>query len=158
VVTIDSVAKTAGRPGGVRFGALLHGILRDSELTAGRQQIQDLARMHGKLLDATAAEVEAAVDAVVATLQHPLLRRAAAAERCHRELPVVLPLEDGRTLEGVIDLAFLEKGEWTVVDFKTDAELSASKPRYERQVQWYVHALSKLTGLPAKGVLLWNNV
>jgi ATP-dependent helicase/nuclease subunit A len=158
VVTIDSVAKTAGRPGGVRFGALLHGILRDSELTAGREQIQDMARMHGKLLDATAAEVAAAVDSVVATLQHPLLRRAAEAERCHRELPVVLPLEDGRTLEGVIDLAFLVNGEWTVVDFKTDAELSASKPRYERQVQWYVHALSKLTGLPAKGVLLWNKL
>ena len=154
VVTIESVAKTAGRPGGVRFGALLHGILRDAGLGAARAEVQDLARMHGKLLDATAAEIEAAVDAALATLQHPLLRRAAAAERCHRELPVVLPLAGGRTLEGVIDLAFLENNEWTVVDFKTDAELATSRARYERQVQWYVHALSALTGLPAKGVLL----
>ena len=53
-----------------------------------------------------------------------------------------------------MDLAFLENGEWTVVDFKTDSQLSASKARYERQVQWYVHALSRLTGQPAKGVLL----
>jgi ATP-dependent helicase/nuclease subunit A len=157
VVTIDSVAKAVGTPGGLRFGALLHGILRDSELTASREQVHDLAQMHGKLLDASGAEIEAAVDAVVATLQHPLLRRAAAAERCHRELPLLLPLGDGRTLEGVVDLAFLENGEWTVVDFKTDSELSANKARYERQVQWYVHALSKLTGLPAKGVILWNN-
>src|SRR5216684_2533313 len=119
------------RSGGLRFGALLHGILRDSELTAGREQVHDLAQMHGKLLDASGAEMEAAVDAVMATLEHPLLRRAATAERCHRELPLLLPLGDGRTLEGVVDLAFLENGEWTVVDFKTDAELSGSKARYE---------------------------
>jgi len=151
-------AQPAGRSGGRRFGALLHGILRDSELTAGREHVHDLAQMHGKLLDASGAEIEAAVDEVVATLQHPLLRRAAAAGRCHRELPLLLPLGDGRTLEGVVDLAFLENGEWTIVDFKTDADLSGSKARYERQVQWYVHALSKLTGLPAKGVLLWNRI
>jgi len=114
--------------------------------------------MHGKLLDASGAEIEAAVDTVAATLQHPLLRRAALAERCHRELPLLLPLGDGRTLEGIVDLAFLENGEWTVVDFKTDANLTASRAQYERQVQWYVHALSKLTGLPAKGVILWNKV
>jgi ATP-dependent exoDNAse (exonuclease V) beta subunit len=156
VVTIDSVARAVSTSGGVRFGALLHGILRDSDLTAGREHVHDLGQLHGKLLDASGSEIEAAIDAVVATLQHPLIRRAAAAERCHRELPLLLPLGDGRTLEGVVDLAFLENGEWTVVDFKTDAELSGSKARYERQVQWYVYALSKLTGLPAKGVLLWN--
>ena len=158
VMMIELAAKDLGRPGGVRFGALLHAILRDSELSARREQLQDLAQMHGKLLDASVAEIEAAVDAVAATLQHPLLRRAASAERCHRELPLLLPLGDGRTLEGIVDLAFLENGEWTVVDFKTDANLSASKAQYERQVQWYVHALSKLTGLPAKGVILWNKV
>jgi ATP-dependent helicase/nuclease subunit A len=114
--------------------------------------------MHGKLLDASVVEIEAVVDTVAATLQHPLMRRAASAERCHRELPLLLPLGDGRTLEGIVDLAFLENGEWTVVDFKTDANLSASKAQYERQVQWYVHALSKLTGLPANGVILWNKV
>jgi ATP-dependent exoDNAse (exonuclease V) beta subunit len=152
-VAMDSVA-AAGRSGGVRFGSLLHGILRDAELNAGREQVHDLAQMHGKLLDASVAEIEAAVDAVTATLQHPLLRRAAAADRCHRELPLLLPLGDGRTLEGIVDLAFQENEEWTVVDFKTDAELSANKARYERQVQWYVYALSKLTGLRAKGTLL----
>jgi hypothetical protein len=156
VVTIEAVAKAASGGSGVRFGSLLHGILRDSGLAAGREQVQDLAQMHGKLLDATGAEIEAAIDAVVAMLQHPLLRRAAAAERSHRELPLLLPLGDGRTLEGIVDLAFLENGEWTVVDFKTDAELRANQARYERQVQWYVHALSKLTSLPAKGVILWN--
>ena len=54
-------------------------------------------------------------------------------------------------LEGVIDLAFLEDGAWVVVDFKSEALAPA---RYERQVQWYLHALSKLTGRPAGGYLL----
>jgi ATP-dependent helicase/nuclease subunit A len=153
-ITVESAAKPQTRPGGIRFGALLHVILRDTDLVAGREQIQKLAAMHGKLLDADNAEVDAAVDAVLAALQHPLLQRARAAKRCHRELPVLLPLPDGKTLEGVIDLAFLENDQWNVVDFKTDAELAASKARYERQVQWYVHALFTLTGQPAKGILL----
>ena len=69
-------------------------------------------------------------------------------------MPLLLPLADGTTLEGVMDLAFLEDGVWTVLDFKTNAELSSSQSRYERQVQWYAYALSKLTGLPARGILL----
>ena len=30
-------------------------------------------------------------------------------------------------------------------------QLIERQARYERQVQWYAHALSQLTGLPAKG-------
>jgi len=153
-VTIESVAQAAGRPRGARFGALLHGILRDTDLAAAREQVEDLARMHGKLLGASGEEMESVVAAVLAALEHPLLARARAASRCHREAPLQLPLSDGRRLEGVMDLAFLEGDTWTVLDFKTDAELASSQNRYERQVQWYAYALSKLTGLPTRGVLL----
>jgi hypothetical protein len=38
-----------------------------------------------------------------------------------------------------------------VVDFKSD---SGSAARYERQLQWYLYALSKLTGREAAGHLL----
>jgi ATP-dependent helicase/nuclease subunit A len=153
-VTIAAAARPEGRPGGARFGTLLHGVLRDTDLAAGPAQVRELAKIHGKLLGAAGEEVDAAVDAALSVLAHPLIAQARAAERCYRELPVLLPLADGRTLEGVADLAFLQNGEWTVVDFKTDAELKASKARYERQVQWYCYSVSTLTGLPAKGVLL----
>jgi ATP-dependent exoDNAse (exonuclease V) beta subunit len=153
-VSVDSIAQAASRPRGARFGALLHGILRDTDLSADREQIEGLAGVHGKLLAATDEEIGSVVDAVLATLNHPLLARARAAGRCHREMPILLPLPGGRTLEGVMDLAFLEAGAWTVLDFKTDAELSFSQSRYERQVQWYAYALATLTGLPASGVLL----
>jgi ATP-dependent exoDNAse (exonuclease V) beta subunit len=94
------------------------------------------------------------VEAVAAALAHPILRQAAASPRCHREIPFLLPISDRRSLEGVIDLAFVANNQWTVVDFKTDAEFSENNSRYERQVQWYVYSLSTLTGLPARGVLL----
>jgi hypothetical protein len=35
-----------------------------------------------------------------------------------------------------------------VVDFKTDEDSSRRSAQYERQVQWYGHAVSQLTGSP----------
>jgi ATP-dependent exoDNAse (exonuclease V) beta subunit len=57
-------------------------------------------------------------------------------------------------VEGTADLAFLEAGAWTLVDFKTDAHISSSRAQYERQLQWYAFALSKATGLKVTAILL----
>jgi ATP-dependent exoDNAse (exonuclease V) beta subunit len=65
-----------------------------------------------------------------------------------------MELGNTRVMEGVIDLAFVESTSWVVVDFKTDASFEDSRVRYERQLQWYAHALAKLTGMPASAVLL----
>jgi ATP-dependent exoDNAse (exonuclease V) beta subunit len=153
-VAIESAGQAAGRPGGARFGALLHAVLRDIDLGSGGGEAKKLAAMHGKLLDATGEEIAAAVKAALAALGHPLLERARAAARRHREIPVLLPIDDGKILEGVIDLAFVENGAWTVVDFKSDTELAANRLRYERQAQWYAFALGRLTGQPATPVLV----
>ena len=153
-IETKSVAKPQKRPGGARFGALFHGVLRDAGFAAARDSIATLAGIHGKAMGANEAEIDAAAAAVIAALAHPLLREAAVAPRCHRELPLLLPLPDGRTLEGVVDLAFLANDSWTVIDFKTDDEFPANRARYERQIQWYVYSLAALTGIPAKGVLL----
>ena len=99
----------------------MHAILRDLDLRGAPAQIAALARVHARLLDAPAEEAEAAAAAVEAAWAHPLLERARAAARCHRELPIPLRLEDGRLLEGVIDLAFIEQDRWVIVDFKSDA-------------------------------------
>ena len=82
------------------------------------------------------------------------LARARAAERCHREYPLVAKLADGRVLEGFIDLAFVENGQWIVVDFKTDADTQQRREQYERQLQWYAFAMTAMTGMPARAVLL----
>jgi ATP-dependent exoDNAse (exonuclease V) beta subunit len=71
-----------------------------------------------------------------------------------REAPVVLRLPDGSILEGTLDLAFRERGIWTVVDFKTDAELAEGRTRYEGQVRLYAPAVETATNEPAAGVIL----
>jgi len=148
-VTVESVSTAPDRAGGTAFGLLVHAILRDLDLRGAPDQIAALASVNARLLDVDVAAE--ATSAVHAAWEHPLLRRARAAVRCHRELPFHLPLADGGLLEGVIDLAFLEHNAWVVVDFKTDA---SSLARYTRQVQWYVYALRRLTGREVEGRLL----
>jgi ATP-dependent helicase/nuclease subunit A len=150
-VHIEDASTGYGRPGGARFGILVHAILRDLDLRGTPAQIAALAHVHARLLNMSAEDAAAAAAAVAAAWAHPLLERARAAERCHRELPIHLPLEDGSLMEGVIDLAFVEQGRWVVVDFKSDA---AGLPRYQRQLRWYLYALSKLTGREAVGHLM----
>ncbi len=151
ITIVEDVTSHSERPGGRRLGILLHAVLRDLDLRGAPDQIAALAQVHARLLDATQDEADAATTAISAAWSHPLLQRARAAQRCHRELPVHLQLDDGSLLEGVIDLAFLEQDHWVVVDFKSD---SAHSPRYQRQLQWYLQALSKLTGQPSQGFLL----
>jgi ATP-dependent exoDNAse (exonuclease V) beta subunit len=129
----------------------VHAVLRDLDLNGAGDQIPAIARVHARLLGAPREEADAAADAVASAWAHPLLDRARASGLCHREMPIHLRLEDGRLLEGVMDLAFLEEDRWVVVDFKSD---SASAARYERQLQWYLYALWKLTGREARGYLL----
>ena len=89
-----------------------------------------------------------------AALAHPLLRRAAAAAlegRVRREVPGGAALADGTLLESVVDLAFQEAGAWTVVDFKTDAELAPRLEVYRRQVALYVQGGGAGDGPPRAG-------
>ncbi len=161
-VALESVARDAGRdrPGGKRFGTLVHAVLATVDLDADQAAVEGAARLQARLLRASPTEVGAAVTAVVAALEHPLLRRAAAAMnggRCRRESPVAVVLEDGTIAEGVIDAAFYEDEPtplWTVVDFKTDVEIASRLDEYRRQVRLYGHAIANATGVPARGVLL----
>jgi len=157
-VEIMSVARADGRPSGRRFGTLVHAVLRDVALDADGDTIAKLAALNARSLGATAEESAAAESAIKAALKHPLMARARAAERIHREYPVTLKLDGNQLLEGVIDLAFVENGAWTIVDFKTDAEhvsqSQARREQYLRQLQWYGHSLERLTGLRARAYLL----
>jgi ATP-dependent helicase/nuclease subunit A len=94
------------------------------------------------------------VVAVRGALTHPLLVRAAAALSLRREVPIALDTKAG-LIEGIADLAFESTpGEWTVVDFKTDAELRTSQRIYIAQVQIYANAIAAATQSTASGILL----
>ena len=157
-VALESASPAPDRPHGRRFGTLLHAVLATVNLDAKRAGVEDAAGLQGRLLGATADEIAAAVEAAGRALAHPLMRRAAEAARdgrCRRETPVLLRLDDGVIVEGVVDAAFLEDGAgWTVVDFKTDVEIAGRLEEYRRQVGLYARAIAQATGARARGVLL----
>jgi ATP-dependent exoDNAse (exonuclease V) beta subunit len=165
-VAIETAAPGIERPGGVRFGTLVHALLSDVPLDAASVAsgfsgpdagLGRLAEVHGRLLGADAAEVAAARDVVARTLAHPVMQaaaRAAAARGCYREVPVTFRLDDASIVEGHVDLAFDDGQGFVVVDFKTDRELDGALDRYRRQVQIYAAAISQAMGKRAKGVLM----
>jgi ATP-dependent exoDNAse (exonuclease V) beta subunit len=149
------------RPSGRRFGALTHAMLASIDLNADTDALRESAAVNGRLFGATEREIDAAVIAVRATLGHPILRRAAATVgrgELRRETPVLLRLDDGSLVEGVVDLAFREDTSdfsgWTVLDFKTDREFGALTDRYTAQVAAYSDAVQAATRLLSRGILL----
>jgi ATP-dependent helicase/nuclease subunit A len=146
--------RASERPSGRRFGTLVHAILRDVPLDADRATIDELSEVHGRVLGADLSEIHAAVLPVVELLSHDLIARARSAERTMREHPIVFEADDGTLLDGTIDLLFFAQGRWTVVDFKTDADVRARRDQYLIQMKWYCCALENITRQPVSGILL----
>jgi ATP-dependent helicase/nuclease subunit A len=152
-IAVVAIPGAEGRPRGPRFGSLVHAVLAIVPLDADADAVRRTADVQGRLLAAPADEVVAAGTVVAAVLAHDLMARARAATRFRRETPVTWLQRDGTLIEGVLDLAFEEDGATTVVDFKTDHELTAGEARYRAQLQKYVDAVAGVTGKPARGVL-----
>jgi ATP-dependent exoDNAse (exonuclease V) beta subunit len=154
VITVEKTPRPGERPSGIRFGTLVHTILRDVDFAAPDDDVRRLAELHARLLDAPDEEVAAASAAVRSALGHPLMARAAVAARCHRETPFLVEVEAGQIVEGTIDLLFKEDGRWVVVDFKTDVDLEGLGEKYRLQLGWYLFAVQRMMRESAEGVLL----
>ena len=156
-VALVAAAPSGARPGGPRFGTLVHAALATVALDATPTQIVETVNLQARILGAPAEEVEGATALVTTALAHPLMARARdawRAGRCRRETPVACRQPDGSLVEGVLDLAFEETGGWTVVDFKTDAEIAGELGRYRRQVGLYASVVAKATGKNVTAVLM----
>jgi len=147
-------APREGRASGKLFGTLVHAILAECALDADADALRAMARYQGRLLDASEAEVAAAITAVAAALAHPRLVEARGSADVRRECPITVPLEDGSIAEGVIDLAYRTDAGWVIVDFKTDRELGEKVP-HAVQLSIYARAVAAATGEPATTVLLY---
>jgi ATP-dependent exoDNAse (exonuclease V) beta subunit len=153
VVAIDGEAR---RPGGQRFGALVHAALAVVPLDADARAVETVVATQARILGAPDEERTTATTVVCATLRHPILeaaRDAARSGRCHRELPMT-NLIDGTLVEGVADLVYEQGDGLVVVDFKTDRPDGMARDRYQRQVALYAGALALATGRPVHAVLL----
>jgi ATP-dependent exoDNAse (exonuclease V) beta subunit len=156
-VTIESAVAGGSRPGGARFGTLVHAVLADMPLAADADVVARLAEGHGRVLAATGDEVNAVKEVARAVSRHAVWRDAIRAEEtglCYRETPVTLRVDADTLIEGNVDLAFVSGDEIVVVDFKTDRELDGALDVYTRQVQTYAAAVAEAMGKKARGVLL----
>jgi ATP-dependent exoDNAse (exonuclease V) beta subunit len=156
-VEVVTAAVGTARPRGARFGTLVHAALATVALDSTSAQIAEGVSLQARILGAPAEEAEAATALVAAALAHPLIGRARdawRAGRCRRETPVSCRESDGSLVEGVLDLAFEDDDGWTVVDFKTDAEIGGELTRYRRQVGLYASVVARATGREAIGVLM----
>jgi ATP-dependent exoDNAse (exonuclease V) beta subunit len=156
-VELVHVSRDLQRPSGKRFGALVHAVLAVAPLGADEAALARLCEQQGRVLAALPEELSAAVRATHDALAHPLLQRAAQARTrgdCRRETPVTIRDADGALIEGVVDLAFREAGRWTVIDFKTDLDISRGVDAYRQQVSAYADAIETATGEPTGAVLL----
>jgi len=157
-VTIVEGNSVSSRPGGARFGSLVHALLADVPLGAeGVAALDRLAEAHGRILGATKEEIEAGRDIVREVLGHPVMKAAEQAAReglCYREVPITYRLPSGVLVEGYVDLAFRQDSSMVVVDFKTDRELEGALEQYQRQVSLYASAIGQTAGLPTKSVLM----
>ena len=154
-ITVEEVARDAARPRGPRFGILVHAILMTCDANTHADAIDKFAAMHARILGANDTEVAAAILTVARTLASPLVRRAARAEEVHREVPVLIRLDDDRIIEGVADFAFLDRDGWVVIDFKTDVDIGRRIGEYRAQLALYVRGIRAATSNPARGVILW---
>ena len=156
-VELVGIAQDADRPSGRRFGVLVHAVLAHVPLDAQPLTIGEIAAVQGRILGADPAEILASARVAERVLAEPMLERARAAHRanrCRRETPVTVSTPDGTIVEGVIDLAFEDEAGWTVVDFKTDYELTRALDRYRRQVGLYADAIRRATDRDVRGVLM----
>jgi ATP-dependent exoDNAse (exonuclease V) beta subunit len=161
-IEVLDFSRVAGRPFGPRFGTLVHATLATVPLDASEHVIAAVARAQAQILPTAGRnryaeeEVYAAVEVVSSLLGDPLFDRVREADRdgrCDRELPITWKAPDGTLVEGTIDLAFEDAAGLTVVDFKTDRELSTDLDRYRRQLTVYCQALGTVRKMAAKGIL-----
>lgn len=129
---------------GTAFGTAVHRVMERvtehgdvGELAAGAARL-------GGLSERETASVRAAAESF---LSSPLIRRALAGEH-HRELPVAGRV-GAMTVDGVVDLIYRDDDGWVILDYKTDAGLSATTvDEYFRQLALYAHLIGDRLGSP----------
>ena len=86
----------------------------------------------------------------------PLGKRARSSQDVRREWGFRL-LDGELIVQGIIDLCFVENGQWVLVDYKTDRCAAAELPgKYGEQIRWYARALREITEYPVAECWLYG--
>ena len=112
-------------------------------LQAMLEEMHDAGVLTGE--EAAAVQPEAATGFFLSEIGRRMLN----SPEVHREWGFNLIRSEQRMLvQGVMDCAFLEDGEWILLDYKTDRadDAQAFTEAYRPQLAWYAEALERLTG------------
>ena len=151
---------------GAERGSLTHKALSIMPLEALRDSQDLMADVRRILHDMAEREVFTYQELMLLHMQgiagfyrSELGQRVLKSQRVRREWAFNLVVDDNQEtlLQGVIDCAFLEDGQWVLVDYKTDRinDEQAFCDRYRMQLTWYARALQRITGLPVREMWLY---
>ena len=94
-----------------------------------------------------------------AFLRSDLGRRMLQSAEVKREATFTMRISPDRPtmVQGIIDCAFRENGEWILIDYKTDRDTAPDTfvPRHEAQMNWYRTAMEQLTRLNVREMWLF---
>ena len=132
------------------IGSAVHAVLQEADLETG-SDLADIARRCA-LAEEMGQHTDEVRELAEATLESPVVRRAASAPWKDREVYVSADLDGVGVLDGIIDLIFEDcSGALVVVDFKTDrvpetGSLEAAATPYVPQLGAYAEAVRRATG------------
>lgn len=146
---------------GASRGTLFHTAMRELDLPAvsrARSLYHEIRAQLDILLDRGIFTVEERnalyIKDFTAFFDSMMGARLLTAENLRREWPFTWKKRDenGETLvQGVIDCCFIDRGEWILLDYKTDGgEPDEIIPRYRGQISLYAQALFEITGIPVR--------
>ena len=156
---------------GAQWGTLMHEAMQWLPL-AQYTQVSLTKELDGLVTKGTFTEEERNLlsdTSLYKFFSSDLGKRLINAKRIERELPFSMLFEGKRVydsledsenlfLQGIIDTAFEEDGEWVLVDYKTDRVKSGEDliKRYKIQMDLYKEALQRLTGMPVKACYIYS--
>ncbi len=153
---------------GAQIGTAFHRMMRMLSLAPLREAKRleaELAAQQNAMLESgviTRAEYDAVpVRMLVSFFAQPLGQRLLASMQVQREWAFTFKrtTAEGETqlLQGVIDCCFIERGEWILIDYKTDSagDVQAAIEKHRPQLDIYAEALASITGVPVRERILY---
>ena len=139
------------------IGVCAHAVLEQWDFTRPRTEISTVieqtsrcyvAQDHPQLMADVTEDLTVLFENFLSSAPYHRLQRATV---LGREVPFVMPLGEGQTMEGVIDLIYrLDDRVW-IADYKTDEviaeDIQSRVDRYRPQAEMYVRAVERALGL-----------
>jgi ATP-dependent helicase/nuclease subunit A len=137
------------------IGVCAHAVLEQWDFTRPRMEIRRVIEQvcrryvaEDRLMADVTKDLTAVLEGFLSSEPYRRLQRATV---LGREVPFVMPLGEGRIMEGVIDLIYRLDDRIWIADYKTDdvsvEEIQTRADRYRSQADSYSRAISSALGL-----------